>query len=88
MIYTRVTKMKTIILADTTQQKFEQVKKEQQETLYITYLCNALKSAIDDKGVNTFETYNFRAYSDQMRNPCFYLKENCVPNQIKYNSLI
>ena len=33
-------------------------------TLYATYLGNALKSTVYKKCLNTFETYNFRAYSN------------------------
>ena len=33
-------------------------------TLYATYLGNALKSRVYNKCLNTFETYNFRAYSN------------------------
>ena len=40
-------------------------------TLHSTYLGNALKSTIYNKCLNTFESYNFRAYSNQMKNPCY-----------------
>ena len=42
-------------------------------TLHTIYLGNALKSTVYNKCLNTFEAYNFRAYSNQMKNPGYYI---------------
>ena len=54
--------------------------------LHSTYLGNALKSTIYNKCLNTFETYNFRAYLNQMKNPCYYITPRIFffPNQFQY----